>query len=176
LLPIGIGLSDYVDALIDPSAPDVADRLLAAIVETCGWDECTLPELPPDAAMCTAACPPGLIETVAVAAPCPVLELPCGVATLDGIVPRLRDLRQARARAIARSRPSAKTISRSRCGSPLVSLFRSKNERNQAGPRGVPHCVRPKRRCAGRPIAATPSARFPWQPISHPPKSARSSA
>src|SRR5215212_11995993 len=31
LLPIGIGLSDYIDALVDPARADVGDAMLAAI-------------------------------------------------------------------------------------------------------------------------------------------------
>ncbi|HZU89858.1 MAG TPA: GNAT family N-acetyltransferase [Stellaceae bacterium] len=60
VLPIGISLSDYIDALVDRAIPAVADALLSAIAAQSGWDECHLPGLPPGAALLAAAAPPGL--------------------------------------------------------------------------------------------------------------------
>src|SRR6187551_2981103 len=60
LLPIGIGLSDYIDALIDPSAPEAAGILLDAIRDFSEWRECHLPDLPPGAALAAARAPGGL--------------------------------------------------------------------------------------------------------------------
>ena len=40
LLPIGVGLSDYIDPVVDPAACAVVDLFIAAIAETPGWDEC----------------------------------------------------------------------------------------------------------------------------------------
>lgn len=114
LLPIGIGLSDYSDALADPAFPEAADRLLSAIAAIPDWDECHLPDLRPGSALITARCPPGLYDTVAETVPCPVLPLPDAAAALAMTVPRktLRDVHQAASRsaplgpiAIARADP-----------------------------------------------------------------------
>lgn len=103
LLPIGIGLSDYIDALVDPAAPEAGDRLLAAIAGLADWDECHLPDLSPASALAVARCPLGFTETVADNVPCPVLGLPQGVAGLRTVVPRktLRDVHQACSRSAA---------------------------------------------------------------------------
>jgi CelD/BcsL family acetyltransferase involved in cellulose biosynthesis len=103
LLPIGIGLSDYLDALADPHHSGVADRLLAAVAELPTWDECHLPDLTPGSALAGAAAPGGLVECRTRAVTCPVLSLPPEIGLLDRAVPKktLRDLRQAAARAAA---------------------------------------------------------------------------
>jgi CelD/BcsL family acetyltransferase involved in cellulose biosynthesis len=100
MLPIGIGLSDYIDALVDPAAPNATDRLLAAISDLADWDECHLPDLPPGSALAAAPCPAACDETVAEIVPCPVLALPDSVAALRTVAPRkiLRDVHQARSR------------------------------------------------------------------------------
>lgn len=99
ILPIGIGVSDYFDALIDPSAPTAAQEMFAAIEDIPDWDECYLPELAPDAALLACARPDSRIATVS----CPVLELPGSLDAPGGAIPRkmLRDLRQAATRAAA---------------------------------------------------------------------------
>ncbi len=60
LLPIGVGLSDYIDALCDPAGIGCPDLLVAAMSDTPGWDECWLPDLAPDSALATAATRSGL--------------------------------------------------------------------------------------------------------------------
>jgi CelD/BcsL family acetyltransferase involved in cellulose biosynthesis len=100
LLPFGISVSDYLDALVHPAHRDAADALLAAIADIPSWQECHLPDLPPDAALARANAAPGLIETRNPGPPCPVLGLPGDPAELATVVPRktLRDVRQAHAR------------------------------------------------------------------------------
>ena len=102
MLPIGIGLSDYIDALVDPAAPAATDRLLAAIADLADWDECHLPDLPPGSALLVALQSPALRATINDTVPCPTLTLPDHVAALRTMVPRkiLRDVRQARARSM----------------------------------------------------------------------------
>ena len=106
LLPIGVGLTDYCDALVDPAAPPgAAASLLRAVLDRAAADgvtSCTLPELPPEAALRDAAPPPGWREAVLPATPCPVL-------TRAGAVPsgQLRNLRQSRHRADRRGGWSA---------------------------------------------------------------------
>jgi CelD/BcsL family acetyltransferase involved in cellulose biosynthesis len=103
LLPIGIALSDYLDALLESDRFGVATALLGSLVELPGWEECYIPELPPGAALLAAQCPAQLTEHRGVGETCPVLALPNAVAELPEVVPRktLRDLRQVRRRAAA---------------------------------------------------------------------------
>ena len=103
LLPIGIGLSDYIDALVDPALSQTADRLLTAIADIPDWDECHLPDLPPGSTLAGARCPTGMRETVTDTVPCPLLALPRSTALLSTRVPRktLRDVHQARSRSAA---------------------------------------------------------------------------
>ena len=103
LLPIGVGLSDYLDALVDPAAPGIADQLLAAVGDIPGWDECHLADLPAGSALAAARRPPALEETTADTVPCPVLSLPCNANELASVVPRktLRDAHQAQMRSLA---------------------------------------------------------------------------
>jgi CelD/BcsL family acetyltransferase involved in cellulose biosynthesis len=101
LLPIGISLSDYLDAVVDPEQRFVVNRLLASLVDTPNWDELYVPDLNPSAALLAADCPVGLLEQKADGEPCPVLFLPSSLQSLRDAVPKktLRDLRQARSRA-----------------------------------------------------------------------------
>ena len=98
LLPIGVGLTDYCDALIDPAAPHgAATALLHAALSRAARDgvtSATLPDLPPEAALLGAGIPSGWREVALPATPCPVLRLPA-------IIPagQLRNLRQSRHRA-----------------------------------------------------------------------------
>ena len=103
LLPIGIGLSDYLDVLVEPGRSEAVGALLGALAEHPGWDECYLPELPPGAALLTAKPPANVLERRRTGETCPVLSLPGAVQRLNEVVPRktLRDLRQARRRAAA---------------------------------------------------------------------------
>jgi CelD/BcsL family acetyltransferase involved in cellulose biosynthesis len=105
LLPIGIGLSDYIDALVDPALVDpaqgdVAGVLLGAIGDVAGWQECHIPDLPSRAVLAGAPGPAGCGEERHDGVPCPVLQLPPSAAGLAAVVPRktLRDARQAAAR------------------------------------------------------------------------------
>lgn len=102
LLPIGVGASDYFDALLAPHAPaGAAGALLGATLAAAaqaGATECALPDLPPDAALLAVPLPAGWDGTARPGAPCPVLRLG---ADLRATIPagRLRDVRQARHRA-----------------------------------------------------------------------------
>jgi CelD/BcsL family acetyltransferase involved in cellulose biosynthesis len=101
LLPFGVSLSDYLDALIDPDSRGLADELLESLVTVRGWDECFLPDLSPSAALLAAECPSQLSEVRIHGETCPVLRLPSAIEGLRAVVPRktLRDLRRARRRA-----------------------------------------------------------------------------
>lgn len=54
LLPIGAGSSDYLDALIEPGAEDLALLLLERAAVIAHGLPCHLPELPADSPLCTA--------------------------------------------------------------------------------------------------------------------------
>jgi CelD/BcsL family acetyltransferase involved in cellulose biosynthesis len=103
LLPIGISLSDYLDALVDSDHSGAAGALLASLIDLPGWKECCIPDLPPRAALLAAQRPAQLTEHRSAGETCPVLALPDTVAELCEVVPRktLRDVRQARRRAAA---------------------------------------------------------------------------
>jgi hypothetical protein len=46
LLPVGISLSDYLDALVDSDHSEAAGALLGSLVDLPGWEECHIPDLP----------------------------------------------------------------------------------------------------------------------------------
>jgi CelD/BcsL family acetyltransferase involved in cellulose biosynthesis len=72
-LPIGVGVTDYIDALVAPDAPpDTVRRLLAAAL---GGTCCDLPDLAPDAVLRRADAPPGWRDEVVQGETCPVLVL-----------------------------------------------------------------------------------------------------
>lgn len=74
VLPLGAGLSDYHDVLLDVSAPpDAASALLTAALKNCELP-CHLPDLPPNAALRAAAPPAGWHATQHSGEPCPVLR------------------------------------------------------------------------------------------------------
>jgi hypothetical protein len=102
-LPIGVGLSDYIELLRRPDIPEIGDMFMAAIAAMLDWDECWLPDLMPEGALARAVADCGLAEIPMPAPPCPVLALPSDPSKLHESVPRktLRDLRQARTRAAA---------------------------------------------------------------------------
>jgi CelD/BcsL family acetyltransferase involved in cellulose biosynthesis len=128
LLPIGVGLSDYIDALCDPAGIKYPDLLMGVISDTAGWDECWLPDLAPDGALALATARPalGLTDRIEAASPCPILALPSDAAKLGKVVPRkaLRDLRQARARAESVGGVSIEAIAEDGLGSAMEDLFR----------------------------------------------------
>jgi CelD/BcsL family acetyltransferase involved in cellulose biosynthesis len=76
LLPIGISLSDYLDALVDPEIPGVAEALFAAIAALGEWDECHLPGLPPGSALLTAAAPADMADVGGQDEMCLLVPLP----------------------------------------------------------------------------------------------------
>jgi CelD/BcsL family acetyltransferase involved in cellulose biosynthesis len=140
LLPIGISVSDYIDALVDPTYPEAADALLAAILEIPGWQECHLPDLPPDSALGRAAAPSSLVETRRSGPCCPVLALPPHPPNLATVVPRktLRDVRQAHSRAKSVGPVEIETADLATIDAALDDLFRLHEERwHERGEAGV---------------------------------------
>lgn len=101
LLPLGIGISDYLDILLDDRTDDAAPEQLVRHIESLDrWSEWELPEQAPAAAAERLRCPEGCREETGVSSICPVLPLGrCG--SLEAALPRrkLRKLRMARRRA-----------------------------------------------------------------------------
>jgi CelD/BcsL family acetyltransferase involved in cellulose biosynthesis len=131
LLPFGISVSDYLDVLVHPAHRDAADALLAAIAGIPAWQECHLPDLPPNAALAGVSAPPGLIETHHSGPPCPVLALPSDPAELATVVPRktLRDVRQAQTRSEGLGPVRIEAADPSAVDAALEDLFRLHEKR-----------------------------------------------
>ncbi|MBV9734537.1 MAG: GNAT family N-acetyltransferase [Acidisphaera sp.] len=104
LLPIGAGVSDYLDALLDADAsPDTAGWLLEAALRRAradGVSICDLTDLPPGSPLRDAPPSAGWRGACVPTDPCPVLRL--SATGLAASVPagKRRDLRQARHRAM----------------------------------------------------------------------------
>lgn len=140
LLPFGISLSDYLDALIDPGYPELGNTLLEGLSVVPGWDECHLPDLPPGGALVTARCPSAFSEDRSDGETCPVLRLPSVVERLRDVVPHqtLRYLRRARQRAASSGGVTVTKAENSTVGSCMGELFRLHERRwRRAGGQGV---------------------------------------
>ncbi|MEA2782769.1 MAG: hypothetical protein QOK29_4313, partial [Rhodospirillaceae bacterium] len=98
LMPIGIGISDYLDILLDPTMEDAAAAALFARLrqERHRWDEMAFEELNPDARLLAAPCPPGWVDDVDDQGSCMVLTLPEGTGRIEDCVRRskLYDVRR----------------------------------------------------------------------------------
>ena len=89
LLPLGLGLSDKLDILIDP---DHGPRVAAAMADVLGatrgrWTCWSAEEAPPQASVLALPDPPGWRSTVVPQSACPALLLPPG-RLRSGILPR----------------------------------------------------------------------------------------
>lgn len=101
LLPLGIGISDYLDILLDDEvAEEAAELLVRHMASSDRWSEWELPELSADAATQRLRCPDGCCEEAGASSCCPVLPL-AGCGRLEAALPKrkLRKLRMARRRA-----------------------------------------------------------------------------
>jgi CelD/BcsL family acetyltransferase involved in cellulose biosynthesis len=103
LFPLGIGTTDYLDALV---APGCAARAMAALMAAlsahrAAFDVAEWPQLRPASPLLLGAAPAGWDDARGGAEPCPVLALPASTAALRERVhlKTLRDLRGARKRA-----------------------------------------------------------------------------
>lgn len=73
LLPIGIGISDHFDVLLDPADGEAAGRLVDMLVEAGGWDSWELEDLAPGAAAFSLPRPPDCAEEICDQTACPTL-------------------------------------------------------------------------------------------------------
>ncbi len=102
VLPMGIGISDYLDALVAADAPvETVERLLGALLA--GVPEgaaCDLVELPPGSVLRRVAAPDGWRDLLVETTTCPFLVLPAG-GELRRVIPAgtHRKLRMNRHRA-----------------------------------------------------------------------------
>jgi len=102
LLPLGIGISDYCDLLIDPAFQgEAAEAVVSTLNRAAPWEICEFPELAPDAAALRLPPSDALSSALSDASASPVLTLPDRIDGLAEHVPRLRLRQLRRARAAA---------------------------------------------------------------------------
>ena len=126
LLPLGIGIGDMLDVLIDPArADEVAPQLAAAVAKNAADLDCwSAEEAPPGAAVLAIPDPGGWRSTVQQQSSCPCLALPPGRKLRDVIPPsQYRKIRAARNR-MARRDGSLAAASAETLGRDLAELFR----------------------------------------------------
>ncbi len=103
LFPLGIGTTDYLDALIRPGYEGEVMQLAWQHLATCHlrFAEADWPQLRPGSPLLEAPAPPGWSTRSEGAEPCPVLHLPGRFEELGRLVSQktLRDLRTHRRRA-----------------------------------------------------------------------------
>lgn len=104
LLPIGLGISDGLDVLLDPGEPDAAPRLIEAVCRhRADWDCWELEELGPGAAAFRLPAPADCRDETCAQSASPVLDLTKGADALDCIPGgKRRKLRMARNRVARR--------------------------------------------------------------------------
>jgi CelD/BcsL family acetyltransferase involved in cellulose biosynthesis len=105
LLPLGAGITDYFDALVEPDLPPAAaDAMLRAALDSISEDgitSCDLSDIPPDATLRELQAPSGWRMVRGDVDSCPVLAVPNDTKDLRAVVPSrtLRKLRMNRHRA-----------------------------------------------------------------------------
>ncbi|TCH98114.1 GNAT family N-acetyltransferase [Roseococcus sp. SYP-B2431] len=127
LFPLGIGTTDYLDAIIRPGhEADVmaeAFRQLAALADR--FDVAEWPQLRPGSPLMEPA-PAGWTSRVAPDTPCPATPLPSSLDALVSVVSRktLRDLRTVRKRAAEAGEPHWRTADAETIGPIFDALLR----------------------------------------------------
>ena len=141
LLPLGIGLSDYLDILVDPDgAIEVGSVLGAAIgAGRSLFDLWSAEDAPSNASVLSLADPKGWRSQVTAQSACPVLALPASPEALDTVIPprKHRKWRMAQNRVARRSWSLVSTTAETLL-SDLAQLFHLHAERWQSkGEAGV---------------------------------------
>lgn len=127
LLPLGIGISDYLDGLFEEGdAAAVASALLRRLVDRRDWRRCELHPLRRGSPLLEARAPPGCGDQVLEFDSCPVLEIPAAARDLDDVLPgKIRaNIRYYRKRAEQAGRVSFETASAATLADLLDALFR----------------------------------------------------
>jgi CelD/BcsL family acetyltransferase involved in cellulose biosynthesis len=103
LAPLGAGISDYLDAALEPgSEPAVLDALWAFLeTRRDDWDLCDWEQVPAESPLVRHPAPAGFQEETLPGDPCPVLSLPDRVEDLGQVVStrQLSNLRKFRRKA-----------------------------------------------------------------------------
>jgi CelD/BcsL family acetyltransferase involved in cellulose biosynthesis len=127
LLPIGIGISDALDVLLDPAEMEGAGRMLVgcAAQHWADWDSWELEELPADAAALALPVPPGCEEEGGSQSASPVLDLSAAGNDIFAVLParKRRKLRMAQNR-VARRGGEVRAVGADELGSFLDDLTR----------------------------------------------------
>ncbi|HEX4764664.1 MAG TPA: GNAT family N-acetyltransferase [Lichenihabitans sp.] len=127
LLPLGIGVSDYLDVLIDPAhAGEAGAGLVEALAASrhC-WDLWSAEEAPPGAAVLAFPTPAGCVSRVVPQSACPVLVLPSPPNTWsDAVPPRQRRKWRMARRRLARRSSAIESATAATLGDDLADLFR----------------------------------------------------
>lgn len=89
LLPVGVGISDFADILVDPTNAAEAAAAIMAVLDGHAedWHSWWAEEAPPDAAVLTAALPSRWSETTEPQIACPVLALSSPFSAADSGIP-----------------------------------------------------------------------------------------
>lgn len=154
LLPLGIGISDYLDVLIDPDFPGAAAALSRHLSQpTTSWREWELPELAMTAMTRQLPCPAHCMEDLTAASICPVLTL-AGQADLEAVLPktRRRKLRMAHRRIRRMGEPSILPADNLNVGALIDELVRLNRRRHSE--RGDPSVFEDERVAAFHRLAA----------------------
>ena len=141
LLPVGIGLSDYMDILVDPDHVVEAGAALGDAIGAgrSSFDRWSAEDASEGAAILSIADPKGWRSQVTAQSACPVLALPVSPETLDVVIPpgKHRKWRMAQNR-VARRSWSLVATTAGTLAADLAQLFRLHGERWQSkGEAGV---------------------------------------
>ena len=142
LMPVGIGISDYLDVLLDPTCAVEAGEALIARIAQCGnrWASWDMPNLPPESATAGLLCPQGCADRLENTEVCPALTIPHSVAELAEVFParKRRTLRMIANRAARRGRVDYLSLNDRPAEAMLGDLFRLHRLRWESlGERGV---------------------------------------
>jgi CelD/BcsL family acetyltransferase involved in cellulose biosynthesis len=98
LLPLGLGITDYCDVLVDPACEPAAAVLGDALAHATSWDVCEFAALMRDACALQLPAADSLVSSIEDADDAPVLALPPSLDGLRHVVPhvRLRQVHRAR--------------------------------------------------------------------------------
>jgi len=115
ILPLGIGISDYLDVLLDREVDAARAALVRHVTDDPAWEEWELTELAPEASALQLQSQENLTELSECSSACPVLVLPDNIARLRQAVPanQWQNLLTARNRASRRGQWTVVSADRS---------------------------------------------------------------
>lgn len=124
LLPLGVGVTDMLDALVEEDVPFAA--VLAAIPGLTGCPDIEFPALAPWSLLLRTTPPPGWSEEGGVTDVCPVLPMPPCAGSLGAVLPagQVRNLRHTTRRAQRAGAVVVEAATPHTAGGMLEDLFR----------------------------------------------------